>query len=216
MPFFFILCKFRGVYSSTKFYLIPPPLSVHLIPPPGLKGFHFFPHRRFIRVVSAFYACVCIKILRFFLLYLFHVLWASLFCPLPLFSAAKLTYCGKKLHFHCCLNDFSLIFSFSLPFFLFFPLNFFCPPWIFFPQPCIFFPISFTLHLIPPPAGGGNSEQYTPLCKLKHENWWVKVIEWKFMQGKNISCLGYLELAKKCLKWAKLALNSKNMVIFPY
>ena len=24
----------RGVYSSTQFYLIPPPLSVHLIPPP--------------------------------------------------------------------------------------------------------------------------------------------------------------------------------------
>ena len=33
------------------------------------------------------------------------------------------------------------------------------------------------------------------------------------MQGKNISCLGYLELAKKCLKWAKLALNSFKMYL---
>ena len=59
----------------------------------------------------------------------------------------------------------------SFPFFPFLilsylsiPLNFFFgQPWIFFPQPCIFFPTNSTLHLIPPPAGGGNLEQYTPL-----------------------------------------------------
>ena len=56
----------RGVYSSTQFYLIPPPLSVHLIPPPGLKSFYFLPRRRFFRVVFEFYACIYTKILGFF------------------------------------------------------------------------------------------------------------------------------------------------------
>ena len=54
------------------------------------------------------------------------------------------------------------------------------------------------------------------LCMLKHENGLVKVIELKIMQGKNISCLGYLEQAKNCQKWPKIALNFKKMVIFPY
>ena len=54
------------------------------------------------------------------------------------------------------------------------------------------------------------------LCMLKHENGWVKVIELKIMQGKSISCLGYRELAKNCLKWPKIALNFQKMVISPY
>ena len=54
------------------------------------------------------------------------------------------------------------------------------------------------------------------LCMLKHENGWVKVIELKIMQGKSISCLGYLELAKNGQKRPKIALNLKKMVIFLY
>ena len=40
---------------------------------------------------------------------------------------------------------------------------------------------------------------------LKHENGWVKVIELKIMQGKSISCLGYLELAKKMPKMGQIS-----------
>ena len=64
----------RGVYSSTQFYLIPPPPVGPFNSPPGLKGFCLLPQWRFIRVVFAFYACVCVKILRFFSLFLFYSL----------------------------------------------------------------------------------------------------------------------------------------------
>ena len=57
----------------------------------------------FTHVICAFYACICIKILRFFSLYLFN----SLCCPLPLFFTAGLSFCWKKLYFYSCLNDFS-------------------------------------------------------------------------------------------------------------
>ena len=113
LPIPFCLYLPQGCIFLHPILFNSPPLSVHLIPPPGPKSFYFLPHWRFIRVVFAFYACICIKILRFFSLHLFFSLWTSLCHPLPTFFMAGSSFCRKKLYF---LNDFSGFFSF---FFLF-------------------------------------------------------------------------------------------------
>ena len=144
------IIRLRIMQGCIFFYPIlfnSPSLSVHLIPPPGPHGCYFLPHWRFIRHVFAFYACVCIRI-KFFHCICFIQCEIHYFALFSCFSQQNCCSIGKNFYFYCCLNDFSLIFLLSLPFFSFFPFNFFCPPWIFFPQLCIFFPINHTLHLI--------------------------------------------------------------------
>ena len=105
----------------------PPPVGPFNSPPWSQKLLFSSP--------SAFFSrCFCVLCLHMYkntkVFSIVFVLFIMNFIMLPstLVFHGRIIILLKNLYFYCCFNDFSLIFFLSLPFFLIFPLNFFCPP----------------------------------------------------------------------------------------
>ena len=149
-------CTNQGCIFFYPILFNSPSLSVHLIPPPGPRGCYFLPHWRFIRHVFAFYACVCIRILKFFHCICFIQCKIHYFALFSCFLQQNCCSIGKNLYFYCCLNDFSLIFFTFSSLFFFFSLSFFLPALNFLPLALHFLPHQSYLAFNSPPRRGGG------------------------------------------------------------